>query len=252
MREIPYRTVDGRRLNLHVSPASGGPAPPAVFFHGGGWTRGSWRQFEPQAERLAGLGMATVLVEYRLDGPVAAVEDAFDSLHALAGRADEIGADLRRLVTVGGSAGGLLALAPAVLQPPHGGAAVKPAAVVLLNPVTDTTGDFPDGFGRRLFGSTEEAARYSPRRHVSSQLPPTLIMHGTGDTAVHHANSVAFADEATRCGASVELISYPGEPHGFFNPVSTGMNRPDTDGDANFERTTRDLITFLRRAALVS
>ncbi|HEY9410694.1 MAG TPA: hypothetical protein VIP77_14035, partial [Jiangellaceae bacterium] len=80
MREIPYKSVGDRTLVMHVVPprvppgqprvSPGQPAPTAVFYHGGGWLGGTWRQFLPQAERLATLGMAAVLVEYRLEGPL--------------------------------------------------------------------------------------------------------------------------------------------------------------------------------------
>jgi acetyl esterase/lipase len=254
--EIPYKSLGERSLVLHVLPAnarSGGPVPAAVFYHGGGWFGGSWRQFLPQAERLRELGMASVLVEYRLDGPVDATGDAVDAMTAVVELAGDIGADPRRIVAIGGSAGGHLALATAVLDLPTSRSRPdrRPAALALFNPVTDTTAAFPAGFGREHFDTDEQAERYSPRHHVTADFPPVLIMHGTSDRAVHHRDSVALVDEVRRRGGGpAELVLYPGRPHGFFNPGSGGVYRTEGAGDVDFELTTRELTRFLERTVL--
>lgn len=225
MREIPYRTVGDRTLVLHVSPPRESPVPTAVFYHGGGWVKGSWIQFQPQAARLNALGMLAVLVEYRTEGPVAATEDAVAAMNAVFERSEDLGCDPERVVAVGGSAGGQLALATAVLDLPDTKPDHRPAALVLFNPVTNTSGEFPAGFGRRHFDSAEHALRYSPVHRVGATTPPTLIMHGTADAAVHHENSVEFVEKVTRLGGLAELVLYPGQRRGFFNPRGTDPQR---------------------------
>jgi len=153
-------------------------------------------------------------------------------------RIGELGGDPARVVAVGGSAGGQLALGTALF--PWGSAGGRPSALVLFNPVTDTTGEFPDGFGGRYFDE-REAVRYSPVHSVGVGVPPVLIMHGTGDTAVHHENSVVFGERERECGGEAEVVLYPGERHGFFNPVSA-----DSPGRC-FESTVGEMIRFLRR-----
>lgn len=251
MREIPYKAVGDRRLLLHVvapRQGTGDLAAAAVFFHGGGWVKGSWEQFRPQAARLCALGMVAILVEYRREGPVVAAEDAVDAMNAVFDTAPDLGVDASRIVAAGGSAGGQLALATAVLDLPNSDPRHRPAALVLLNPVTDTTGDFPAGFGRRRFDGADQARRYSPLHQVTSAVAPMVIMHGTADAAVAHENSAAFAAAVNRLGGGpAELISYPGQPHGFFNPRSSGLVRPGVDGDANFELTMQEIARFLGR-----
>ncbi|HEY9409624.1 MAG TPA: alpha/beta hydrolase fold domain-containing protein [Jiangellaceae bacterium] len=254
MREIPYKSVGDRTLALHVVPprvSLDRPVPTAVFYHGGGWLSGTWRQFLPQAERLATLGMAAVLVEYRLDGPVGATADAVDAMNAIVESAGDIGADPTRIVAVGGSAGGHLALATAVLDLPAARPRHRPAALVLLNPVTDTTAEFPAGFGRDCFDSDEQSRRYSPRHHVTADFPPALIMHGTADAVVHHQNSIELVDEVWRRGGGpAEIVLYPGQRHGFFNPVASGVRHPAGASDAHFELTTAETTRFLQRTVL--
>jgi acetyl esterase/lipase len=250
VREIPYKTVaGGRTLFLHVSPpreSIGSPAPTAVFYHGGGWVAGNWRMFLPQAARLNAQGVLAVLVEYRTEGPVVAAEDAVAAMNAVVGMGRDIGCDTARIVAIGGSAGGHLALATAVLELPNTEPDHRPAALVLLNPVTNTSGDFPVGFGRRHFDSTDQARLYSPMHHVGEKTPPMLIMHGTADTAVHHENSVDFARKVASHGGHAEIILYPGQRHGFFNPRSGPMHRPGAGNDTYFDRTTREMARFIR------
>jgi acetyl esterase len=238
VQEIPYRTVGGRTLLLHVSPPreqTGSPVPTAVFFHGGGWTKGSWTQFLPQAARLNAMGVLAVLVEYRTEGPVVASSDAVAAMNAVFEKSPDFGCDPARVVAIGGSAGGHLALATAVLELPDTNPGHRPAALVLLNPVTNTTGDFPVGFGRRHFADDDHALRYSPVHHLSERTPPALVMHGTADTAVHHQNSVEFVEKMKRCGGQADIVLYPGQRHGFFN------------GDGTyFDRTTREMARFIR------
>ncbi|WP_162605729.1 alpha/beta hydrolase [Jiangella aurantiaca] len=253
MREIPYRTVDGRTMLLHVSPSRepvSSPVPTAVFYHGGGWVRGTWRQFLPQASCLNELGMLAVLVEYRMEGPVAAAADAVAAMRAVVENARDIGCDVERIVAIGGSAGGHLALATAVLDLPDTDPNHRPAALVLLNPVTNTCGEFPAGFGRRHFDNDDHARRYSPVHHVGSRTPPVLVMHGTADTAVHHENSVDFARAVMSHGGYAEVILYPGQRHGFFNPRDGARRRPDDENVSYFDRTTWEMARFSRLAVI--
>nr|WP_203416223.1 alpha/beta hydrolase [Jiangella ureilytica] len=223
--------------------------PTAVFYHGGGWVRGG-TQFRPQAARLNAVGMLAVLVEYRTEGPVAATTDALAAMNAVFERSGELGCDAGRIVAIGGSAGGHLALATAVLDLPDTNPAHRPAALVLLNPVTDTTGDFPIGFGRRHFADDDHARRYSPMHHVSEKTPPALVMHGTADTAVHYHNSAEFVEKVNHRGGHAEIVLYADQRHGFFNPRGDVTAQP-ADGHADyFDLTTREMVRFIRRTVI--
>jgi acetyl esterase/lipase len=251
VREIPYRSVGGRTLFLRVSAPSeqpGSPVPVAVFYHGGGWVRGDWTQFRPQAARLNALGMLTVLVEYRTAGPVAATEDAVAAMNAVFEVAPDLGGDTERIVAIGGSAGGHLALATAVLELPNTNPDRRPSALVLLNPVTNTSCEFPLGFGRRHFDNDDHALRYSPLWHVGADIPPALVMHGTADTAVHCDNSVEFVEKVRLHGGHAEIVLYPGQRHGFFNPRDEDPREAGDGNGTHFEQTTREMIRFIRLA----
>jgi dipeptidyl aminopeptidase/acylaminoacyl peptidase len=65
--------------------------------------------------------------------------------------------------------------------------------------------------------ATEPAAfdRFCPVRHVTPDYPPTLLLHGDGDTDVPYAQSVLMAEALARAGVAHDLITVPGGGHGF-------------------------------------
>ena len=69
--EVVYKTTPQGELKLHVfSPAgevqAAGQRPCVVFFFGGGWKSGSFKQFVPQAEYLATRGIVAACADYRI------------------------------------------------------------------------------------------------------------------------------------------------------------------------------------------
>jgi acetyl esterase/lipase len=54
-----------------------------------------------------------------------------------------------------------------------------------------------------------------PVRNVTSDFPPTMLIHGTTDTDVPYEQSVMMADELKRHGVVHELVTIPGAEHGF-------------------------------------
>lgn len=94
-------------------PAGGGELPLALYFHGGGFSFGDADAYDLQSRNLAALARCLVLfVDYRLAPEhrfPAALEDALAAVRWGAANAGRLGAG-RRLVTMGDSAGGNLAL----------------------------------------------------------------------------------------------------------------------------------------------
>ena len=248
---VTYKVVDGVELELLVWRPADVPAEPErrlpgiVFYHGGGWSSGEAELFAPQARYLAGRGMVAISVGYRTRGPVVADEDGIDAWNFVHDHAAELGIDPQRVVAAGGSAGGQMALATGLLDLPNTDTDVRPAAIAVLNPVSDTTGNFPDGYGRNRFTSDEQARAYSPYHHIAPGGPPLLIMHGTGDATVHVQNSIDFVTAMRQAGNDATLVTYDGISHGFYNRQTTRYNR-------YFHETMREVDLFLQRLGLLS
>jgi acetyl esterase/lipase len=224
-RQVEYKQTKTRPLSLHLlSPAKrpARPSPAILFFFGGGWASGSVLQFAEQARAFRDLGYVAVLVDYRVrkrDGttPFESVTDAQSAMRWMRANAAQWHVDPRRIAAAGGSAGGHLAAATAILQglddPPYDlGISARPDALVLFNPVVDTT---ESGYGAAFIGPRAE--ELSLTSHVQPGLPPTILFHGTADRTVPYANALAFQAAMRRQGNRCELVPFENEDHGFFN-----------------------------------
>ncbi len=150
--------------------------------------------------------------------------------------------DARRVVAMGGSAGGFTVLGLLAREPELCAAGVDLFGVADLFDLDETTHRFEKTYLRTLVGELpESAARFrmrSPVELAERITAPLLILQGEDDKVVPPAQSKAIADRLRALGRTVELHLYPGEGHGW--------SRAATVAD-EFERTE----TFLRRHVLM-
>ncbi len=220
-----YKIIGETKLRLHIyQPAARKKSdnlPAIVFFFGGGWRNGSPVQFVEHCKYLAARGMVAITAEYRVKArhnvtPLDCIADAKSALRWVRRNAAELGLDANRIAAGGGSAGGHLAAATAMVQ----GFDEKgedltinaaPNALVLFNPALDVANIGPDyGFG-------EQAKAASPLQNVRGKLPPTIIFHGTSDKTVPFEQATKFCVAMLQNGNTCELNPYEGRDHGFFN-----------------------------------
>ena len=64
---------------------------------------------------------------------------------------------------------------------------------------------------------------YRPIQNISSQFPPTVLIHGTEDDEVPYAVSVGMDDALTKAGIPHKLITVPGGAH-----VLRGLSEVET------------------------
>jgi acetyl esterase len=174
----------------------------------------------------------TVAVDYRLapEHPFpAAVDDCFAALQWAAAHAGELGADARRLVVIGDSAGGNLAAVMALRSREAGGPEL--AGQVLIYPAADLTATMepaPDGNFYILSPQTRtffNGAYLSDPAHAElpwvspglaedlSGLPPTLLITAEYDPLC--AQGEALADRLRQAGVDTVVTRYDGAIHGF-------------------------------------
>ena len=67
---------------------------------------------------------------------------------------------------------------------------------------------------------------YCPEQNVPRDYPPTLLLHGTGDTDVPYHLSVSMAEALARESVAHELITIPDGPHVF----DQDMSNPEVHG----------------------
>ena len=224
-QSFTYLRASDRDLKLHVfsPPGPSQQARPAIlFFFGGGWRVGKISALEPQAREFAKHGYVTVLADYRVkcrdDTTIlAAQEDARAAWNWVRVHDSRLGLDPNRIVLAGGSAGGQLALATAQKSSDD----TKPAALLLFNPAVDLV--TPATWWAKLI-----ARRISPSTLPVDALPPTLVFHGTADKRVPIQTVTAFCRRAREAERICEVVSYPGQDHGFYHtnrvPPALGLN----------------------------
>ncbi|MFI5953906.1 alpha/beta hydrolase [Cryptosporangium sp. NPDC051539] len=222
-------------------------APAYLNFHGGGfWIGGGLDVLRAGAAvhgaRARTLGVVVVDVDYRMAPehkfPLP-VEDCFAALTWVAANAEQLGADPGRLAVGGGSAGGNLATAVALMCRDRGGPALS--AQVLNIPVTSSgcnTGSmrlFAEGYTMTrqnaletwdmyLAAPADAYEPYASPMHASHLrgLPPALIV--LGDYDVLRDEGIAYGGRLIDDGVTVTMRRLP-QTHGAALPE----NGPETE-----------------------
>lgn len=219
--EFVYRQVEGGDLVLaRFEPPDRGPArrPAVLFVHGGGWTTGDRAMLYPYAHAFAAEGWAAFSVGYRTFGSHgtdahAALEDVRAALRTLRDRAEEFRIDPSRIVVGGGSAGGHLSAAAAMIEPE-----APVAALLLFNPAIDTSLDpVPPRWGAIAERFSGRGREISPTHHVLPGQPPAIVFHGQEDRLVPIEHVRRFCDEMRGAGNVCELEEFEEAGHAFFN-----------------------------------
>lgn len=240
-KTVPFKETPQGELRLHFFNPEGlkpGQKRPAViFFFGGGWSGGSPSQFYPQAQYLADRGMVAIAAEYRTKktlgtDPRACVMDAKSAMRWVRSRAGKLGIDPQRIAAGGGSAGGHLAAATALVSEfnePDEDTAVscKPEALILFNPVYDNS---ETGYGYdRVKDYWQD---FSPMANLKKGTPPTIVFLGTKDDLIPVATAQAYKKTMDTHGDRCDLHLYKDQKHGFFN-------------SAKYNETVTEMDTFL-------
>jgi len=236
-------------------PAGRGPHPLAIMVHGGCW-RAEYKldYLGPLSDRLASAGIATWNLEFRGIGdagggwPGTFDDVAMGAAH-LRTLAKTYPIDLERVVLVGHSAGGHLALWLAAQRRLSGSNPVTPAVrgVVTLAGIVDLR-DYATGAGscnkavEPLLGGSaasvpERYAAASPSELLPIGVPVRLLI-GALDPIVMPAHNAQFATQARRRGDDVALSLIDGAGH-FDLVLPTGPAA---------ERLRRTLESLLRPA----
>jgi acetyl esterase/lipase len=203
-------------------PAGDGPFPAAVLLHAGFWREQYTLELsEDLATDLSRRGWASWNAEFRRVGEVseggypATLEDVAAAIDALAGLDAPL--DLRRVVAIGQSAGGHLALWAAGRRD----GAVPLAGAVSQAGVPDLRAadglNLGDGAARAFMGTApDEAPDHWAQASPAERLPtgvPQLLVHGDADDVVPAELSRRYAEAARAAGDDVELVVRPGDDH---------------------------------------
>ncbi len=225
-QQVLYKQVDTISLYLDVySPVefnSDSLYPGIIFFFGGGWNGGSVQQFEPHAKYFAERGMVCFLADYRVKSrqgtsPFESLKDAKSAIRFVRENASDFNVDTSRIVASGGSAGGHLAAATALVtafneETDNLSVSCIPNALVLFNPAIDNG---PGGLGYNRIGNLYKD--FSPLHNIMKGAPPTIFFLGTKDDLIPVETAQYYTTVMEKVESRCDLHLYEGEGHGFFN-----------------------------------
>ncbi|SHL20937.1 Predicted flavoprotein CzcO associated with the cation diffusion facilitator CzcD [Bradyrhizobium lablabi] len=218
---LPYRLY---------RPATPGPHPIVVYFHGGGWVLGDEQSDDPFCRDMCRrTGMSFVSVGYR-HAPEhrfpAPAEDGYAATRWIAEHAAELGGKPGPVMVAGWSAGGNIAAVTCQLARDRGGPQI--AGQLLVCPVTDCTFDRPS-YNENATGyfltrslmywfwdiycspADRTDPRVSPLRGKLENLPPALV--ATCEFDPLRDEGVAYAQALSAAGVPVEQLNARGHFH---------------------------------------
>jgi acetyl esterase/lipase len=229
-------------LDLYQPAHLRGAAPGVLMVHGGSWERGDSAQLSGLNRYLAARGYVVASINYRLSPAhpfPAARDDLLAALAYLKANAGAIDLDATRIVLLGRSAGGQLALLVAYTA---GDPAIR--GVVGLYPALDLAYAYAHPSDPRLLdgrailrtylGGTPEQipetyVAASPISFAGPASPPTLLIHGMRDEMVSPMQSERLTARLAQAGRPHLFLRLPWATHGY---------------DANFSGPASQLSTY--------
>ncbi|WP_176902982.1 prolyl oligopeptidase family serine peptidase [Nonomuraea maritima] len=220
--------IDGVHAHLYAPAGVQGPAPYVIFVHGGP-TGNLPVVLDLEIAYFTSRGIGAAVVNYggstgygrayrerlRHEWGVVDVHDCAKVARGLV----ELGrADAAKLAIRGGSAGGWTTVAALVHSDVFAGG-VAHYAITDPESWAAETHDFESRYLDGLVGPLPETRqRYterSPLLNASRASGPCLMLHGLEDAIVDVGQARRFVDELDKHGRQWELLTYPGEQHGW-------------------------------------
>lgn len=222
--------VDGPkdlRLDLYQSSDASEPQPLVVVIHGGSWNSGNKEQLPSLNRYLAHQHYAVAAINYRHapKSPFpAAVEDVFRAIDYLKAHAPEWHLDTSRIVLIGRSAGGQIALSAgyAGREPAIRGVVsfYGPADLVLgydvpsRRWVLDSKRVLEGYLGGSPAQNPDAYRAGSAINFVNAATPPTLLIHGRLDPIVWPQQSERLAARLREFNRPHLFLELPWATHG--------------------------------------
>jgi acetyl esterase/lipase len=244
------------KMDLYLPPEADGPSPIVINIHGGGWNKGV-KESQTGFSTFFKNGFAVANISYRLSQQAtapAAVQDTRCALIYLVSHAKELNIDPEKIVIMGGSSGGHLALMGGLLMNDHrfdqnckGVDNIKVAAIIDKYGITDV---WDWGYGPNKTSKSavqwlgekakdkDFAASVSPITYVTRSSPPVFIVHGDADPTVPYQHSVELHKKLQQAGVKTKFITVEGGLHGKF------------EKEKNSE-INKEIILFLKEVGVI-
>lgn len=253
-KKILYKEVGKHQLHLFARFPDGhkesDKRTAIVFFRGGGYQQGQGDSFKWHAQYFNKRGLVALSAEFRgvkshNGTAITAMQDSVSAIRWIRQNAGKLGVDPNKIIFSGGSAGGHLALVPAMLgiEDPADDASISkmPNALVLFNPGITRSIKDREYFEKKCRIDYSMKEKMCPMLHIRKSLPPVVIFHGTKDGIIPYPTVEEFIARYKAKGNIAVLHGYEGKPHGFYH-----IKKPDI-----FKDTCLKADRFLQQQELV-
>lgn len=225
---LPEKLESGILFYGTPNPTSSNLKPIVIDIHGGGWHYGSPNDDDVFSRILADKGYAVFSIPYRLAPEFTfptQLDDVKKSIAWIHTNAVKFGADSARIVLIGRSAGGNLALLAGYDSPD-----IKISGIISFYPATDLKEMYNDPpepdphhvpltIAEFLGGTPDQVPeKYrlaSPITFVATGLPPTLQLQGSRDKIQQSKFPRALHEELIKRGNVSILVELPWAHHSF-------------------------------------
>lgn len=223
------------KTDLYLALDESKPTPIVINIHGGGWKSGS-KDTQGGFSPFFKAGFAVANMEYRMSGQAkapAAIEDTRCMLVYLIENAKKLNIDPNKIIIMGGSAGGHLALMGGLLANDHrfdincfSAKNIKVAAIIDKYGIMDVW-DWTYGPEHKSsspafwLGDNAKNEAFiqsvSPISYLTKNSPPIFIVHGDADPTVPYQQSVDLYKKLQELGVKSEFFTVSGGLHGKFD-----------------------------------
>lgn len=231
--DVIYAETDNwkGRLDVYFPMEASKKVPLLINIHGGGWNHGN-KESQTRFSSFFKNGFAVANVEYRLVQQAtapAAIQDVRCALAYLYEKANIYNIDTDRIILMGASAGGHLALMAGLdvhnfnfedqCNIPDG---VKIFALINKYGISDLSAQnvknsksVKNWLGTKS-GDIKFTQAVSPLFQINKNSPPVFIVHGDADPIIPYQQSVIFYDELLKNGIKTKFITVKNGQHGKF------------------------------------
>lgn len=230
IKDVAYGKDSLQKMDVYLPEnRSAATTKSLIMIHGGSWNSGSRKDFNAYVDsfRIRQPGYAIFNLDYRLVNAghkfPAQENDIRMAIDYIVGHAKEYAVNDSRLVVLGASAGGHLALLQAYKY-----SSPRMAAVIDFFGPTDLIDMYRHPWHDMLPLALQMVTGYTPSTNeelyiqsspvnfVSSSSSPTLIFHGGSDKIVSVNQSKTLSVKLNQAGVISELVIYPNERHGWW------------------------------------
>ena len=231
-----YRIVREPAISVYLPSKHNITGEAVLVIPGGGYHKLSyvWEGIDV-AKWLNANGVVAIVLKHRLPTDLennivrdkSPMLDASRAMRIIRANAEKWNIDKNKIGVIGFSAGGHLA---STLGTHYNQAGVekydeidsgssRPDFLALIYPVISMSAEFGHtGSKKNLLGknpSEELIEYYSNEKHVTSDTPPTFLLHSSDDNVVSVKNSIKFYEALQENKVKAELHIYPYGGHGF-------------------------------------